>query len=306
MAKTPRRTDETELKSLLERLLLLLNKDKETEGRDERPDRPFLCAIQPLPREKWVAAAQTAVQINPANRPATHLLGMSGITAMADMASPESLAVVTSKYWGSSGVKLSVGFLEPIQQDLKDRILSHMNAWSDYANVQFFPSNTNPQVRITRGSGGYKSYLGTDILHTDPNGPTMWLQGFAMSTDDSEFHRVIRHETGHTLGFPHEHTRQEIVDQIDREKAIAYFMKTQGWSREEVIAQVLTPLAQSAIVATAHADPDSIMCYSLPGAIMEGGQEVPGGTDIDSQDQQFAALIYPKTGAAPTLMSQYY
>ena len=134
----------------------------------------------------------------------------------------------------------------------------------------------------------------------------MWLQGFSMSTEDSEFYRVVRHETGHTLGFPHEHTRQEIVANIDREKAIAYFMRTQGWSREEVIAQVLTPLEQSALIGTAHADPSSIMCYWLPGAIMKDGQDVPGGTDIDSQDGQFAGVIYPRRGAAPPVMKQFY
>ena len=73
-----------------------------------------------------------------------------------------------------------------------------------------------------------------------------------MATPDSEFHRVVRHETGHTLGFPHEHMRKEIIDRIDREKAIALFMSTQGWSREQVIAQVLTPLEASAMIATSE------------------------------------------------------
>jgi hypothetical protein len=228
------------------------------------------------------------------------------MAAMAGIASPESIAALTSKYWGTGGVNLTVGFLEPIQQDLRDRILSHMNAWSDYANVQFSYSTTDPQVRITRQGSEYKSYLGTDILHTDPNEPTMWLGQFAMSTPDSEFYRVIRHETGHTLSFPHEHTRKEIVDQIDSENAIALFMKTQGWSRDEVIAQVLTPLRQSEILATEHADPNSIMCYRLPGSIMKDGQDVPGGADIDVQDGQFAALLYPKTSAGPTRVPRYF
>jgi hypothetical protein len=181
-----------------------------------------------------------------------------------------------------------------------------MNAWSEHGNIEFTYSTTSPQVRITRDSGGYKSYLGTDVLHIEPNEPTMWLQGFAMDTEDSEFYRVVRHETGHTLGFPHEHMRKELVDRIDREKAITLFMRTQGWSRDEVIAQVLTPLAQSAITATAHADPDSIMCYALPGIIMRDGRSIPGGTDIDSEDGAFAGVIYPKSNSAPVQHGQYY
>lgn len=49
------------------------------------------------------------------------------------------------------------------------------------------------------------------------------LQGFSMTTPESEYKRVVRHETGHTLGFPHEHLRQEIVNDIDPDKAITYF-----------------------------------------------------------------------------------
>ena len=59
--------------------------------------------------------------------------------------------------------------------------------------------------RISRGSEGYWSYLGTDIRLIPRNRPTMNLQGFTMNTSESEYKRVVRHETGHTLGFPHEH-----------------------------------------------------------------------------------------------------
>jgi hypothetical protein len=59
--------------------------------------------------------------------------------------------------------------------------------------------------QISRGSEGYWSYLGTDIRLIPWNRPTMNLQGFTMNTSESEYKRVVRHETGHTLGFPHEH-----------------------------------------------------------------------------------------------------
>ena len=151
------------------------------------------------------------------------------------------------------------------------------------------------QVRIARKAGdGYWSYLGTDILSRPADQPTMNLDSFTMDTVESEFHRVVRHETGHTLGFPHEHTRSEIVNGIDYEKAIAYFMSTQGWSRDKVIAQVLTPLKDADLAETAHADPNSIMCYWLPASIMKNGIAVPGGTDIDTQDGQFAGQVYPR------------
>jgi len=251
------------------------------------------CSIKLLPPEERIEAASTAARINPANAPALRTLNF---VAPDVVITPAHLALLTAKYWGSGGVRLTVGFLDGPAADLRARILSHMNAWAASCNVRFTETASNPQVRIARTAGdGYWSYLGTDVLHIGAGQPTMNLDSFTMNTPDSEFHRVVRHETGHTLGFPHEHMRSEIVARIDREKAITYFMQTQGWSREQVIAQVLTPLDNSALIATAHADPNSIMCYWLPATIMKDGVAVAGGTDIDTQDALFASGVYPKT-----------
>jgi hypothetical protein len=114
-----------------------------------------------------------------------------------------------------------------------------------------------------------------------------------MTTPESEFVRVVRHEAGHTLGFPHEHMRKELVDLIDRQKAIAYFGQTQGWTPQEVEFQVLTPLSKGSLIATDHADPKSIMCYQIPGSITKNGQPIIGGTDIVATDRDFIARIYP-------------
>ena len=55
-------------------------------------------------------------------------------------------------------------------------------------------------ARIDSGDqSGYWSYLGTDILSIAAGEPTMNLQEFSMDTPESEFHRVVRHETGHAL-----------------------------------------------------------------------------------------------------------
>jgi hypothetical protein len=126
------------------------------------------------------------------------------------------------------------------------------------------------------------------------------LEAFTMQTPESEFHRVVRHETGHTMGFPHEHMRKELVALIDPQKAIAFFGQTQGWSADEVQAQVLTPLEDNSIMGTPEADQTSIMCYQIPGSITKDGNAILGGTDIDPLDFQFAAKIYPPaaTGAS--------
>ena len=228
---------------------------------------------------------------------------------MPDFApTPERLAVLTTKYWGNAGVQLTVGFRDNPPLDLRAKILSHMNAWSAAANVKFVETAMDAQVRISREpgtteweQGGYWSYLGTDILHIPPQYPTMMLQGFTMATPDQEFYRVVRHETGHTLGFPHEHMRRELVEKIDPDKAIAFYKETQNWDPDMVRDQVLTPIEESSLWGTGHADPNSIMCYQIPGEITKDGNPIPGGLDIDDLDYSFAASIYPLIQGAPRI-----
>jgi hypothetical protein len=152
-------------------------------------------------------------------------------------------------------------------------------------------------VRISFGPGGYWSYLGTDILHIPRSRQTMNLEGFTLNTPESEYRRVVRHETGHTLGFPHEHMRQALVDRIDPAKAYKWFLDTYGWDAATVDAQVLTPLDENSLTGT-PADQDSIMCYQLPGLITRDGQPITGGTDIDEVDYEFCGRIYPKPGSS--------
>ena len=258
----------------------------------------LVCTPRALPANLQVAAAERAVAVNPANHPGPALLSR----ALGLNPAKERIAVMIGKRWPSGGVKLKVGFLDKPPADLRTRILLHMNAWGKSANVQFIESRSNPQVRIARASNppdmsGYWSYLGTDILSIPAGQPTMNLEAFTMDTPESEFVRVVRHEAGHTLGFPHEHMRLELVKKIDEAKAIAFFGRTQGWTPDEVRAQVLTPLEQSSILSS-KADAKSIMCYQIPGLITKDGKPIVGGKNIDKTDHAFAASVYPKAKAA--------
>lgn len=119
----------------------------------------------------------------------------------------------------------------------------------------------------------------------------MNLEGFTMAMPKREFRRVVRHETGHTLGFPHEHMRQELVVRLDRDKVIAAYMASQGWAEQEVIDQILTPLEESSILGT-PTDETSIMCYQVDGSLTLDGIPILGGVDINGADYDFAALVY--------------
>jgi hypothetical protein len=256
-----------------------------------------ICTPVSLPPHLHLQAAEQAISINPVNRPPYEWLCQLLVGLVVPQ--PNHLALLTTKYWGKGGVKLSVGFVEPTPRDLQDRILRHMNAWGRVCNASFAWAQTDPQVRISRGGGGYWSYLGTDVLSIPRGQQTMNLEGFTMATPESEFVRVVRHETGHTLGFPHEHLRRELVARINPAAAIAYFGRTQGWSAEMVRQQVLTPLEESSLLGTEHADQDSIMCYQLPASLTTDGQPIRGGSDLDAADATFAAKVYPLAAPPP-------
>jgi hypothetical protein len=162
------------------------------------------CRLKTLPPHQQAEGARRAIEVNPANRPllllAWEMLQRHAGCEPAAVPRHEMLAVLTSKWWGGGGVRLTVGFLDGPDAETRRLILAHMNAWSKYANVSFVESGADAQVRIARAEDGYWSYLGTDVLSIPPGEPTMNLQGFTAGTPESEYKRVVRHETGHTLG----------------------------------------------------------------------------------------------------------
>ncbi len=265
---------------------------------------PFIaCQLKRLPPHQQIEAARAAILENPMNAPG----GVEYIPAPKEdeegtMPRAYRLALVTSKWWGTGGVKLTVSFLDSPPASVRSKILAHANAWGQSANVQFRETASGGQVRIARTPGeGYYSYLGKDISLIPAGQPTMNLDSFSDATPDSEYMRVVRHEFGHTLGFPHEHMRRQIVARIDPQKAIAYFAAADGWDEETVRDQVLTPLEDATLTATPDADVTSIMCYQLPGTITVDGQPIPGGLDIDASDFALAARLYPRsTTPTPT------
>ncbi|MGY4366692.1 hypothetical protein ACVW1A_002757 [Bradyrhizobium sp. LB1.3] len=262
----------------------------------------IVCRPKSLQLDMLANAERKALIINPANEAERHTIER---TAIGRRGGARRIAVVIGRKWPVKGVQLSVSFMDSPKSDLRRRILLHMNAWGQKANVKFAETSGVGQVRIARldspeDEAGYWSYVGTEILEIDKGKPTMNLEGFTMRTSEAEFKRVVRHEAGHTLGFDHEHMRSDIVKLIDRDKAIRFFDEDQGWTPEEVDEQVLTPLAKKSIMGTKEADPVSIMCYQLPAAIMKNGKPIKGGNDINPRDHAFAASLYPKKSRTAT------
>ena len=257
--------------------------------------------IRMLPEELWEQAAEIAVQINPENAAVSDSSGGNQHAVR--------LCLVTGKRWEKWGRRFSVGFMDAtILSDMRSKILFHMNAWGQYCNVQFSEISGHPEdatIRITcREKDGFWSYIGTDILSAPKQEATMNL-GLGINSSSEQFCRHVRHETGHTLGFPHEHQRSEIINNIDPEKAVEYFKATNGWDAQTTKINVLTLLPDSALTKGAAPDPYSIMAYPLPGVIMKDGNAIPYNKDISPLDGQFAASVYPLPASFSTVSARY-
>lgn len=248
-----------------------------------------VCTPKVVIGEAAIVAARRAIEIYPANAPSTEGPGDHP---------PARLALLTSKYWGPAGKQLTVSFIDNPAKALRDRILGHMNAWSEFCGMSFVWSQSGGVIRVTREYAGYWSYLGVDALGVARDEPTFCLQGFTMQTKESEFTRVVRHEAGHAVGFHHEQLRRKIVDRLDVRKTLDYFARTQGWDEASTRFNVLTPIEDAALTASDLTDETSIMCYQLPASITKDGRPIPGGADFSATDRTHAAKVYPK-GDAP-------
>lgn len=257
-----------------------------------KADAVAICTPMGLDERFLVEASRRAIEINPSNAAPEEQVARFA-KAMDIEPSPQHLAFLTGKLWPNKGVKLGVSFMEATAEVLRNRILEHMNSWGQFSNVRFSWSQSNGEIRISRGAGGYYSYLGTDCLSINRDRQTMNLQGFTMQTSEQEFRRVVRHETGHTIGCPHEHSRRALIARLDPQKVIAEFGRSQGWSEQMVREQILTPIEESSILSGEPADELSLMAYQFPGSLTRDGRPIPGGMDFSELDKKVAAKIYP-------------
>ena len=288
------------LSKLSNNLEELLNDDAEPENEKEDDVVRAGCLVLALPEKIQLQAARTAIRHNPRNAGSDSARRV----VQSEVDHPEKLKIAISvdKFLGRTPRTITVSFMDRMGFEARYRILSHMNAWSKTACISFAYVANQGTVRISTAGTEFKSYIGTDVLHIDPNFPTMWLGGFTKNTSESEYLRVVRHETGHTLGFPHEHMRKEVIARLDPRGCYEYFGRG-GWGTEMVNSQVLTPINSMTLLATSI-DEQSIMCYSMPGSCTKDGKPVLGGKDINDTDYWFAGHIYPKPGASLASLMQ--
>src|SRR5688500_16868523 len=94
----------------------------------------ILCRPKSLPLDKLAAAERRAIEVNPENERESRTVER---TPPGRRGGQRRIAVVVARKWPATGVRLSVSFLDNASTALRSRILKHMNAWGEHANVVF-------------------------------------------------------------------------------------------------------------------------------------------------------------------------
>jgi serralysin len=250
------------------------------------------CADKALPPELAGAGLTAAVDERPDN------ILMPGMTPMAGMAvntlDMPAMAVVATKLW-KPGRQLRVRFMDNPSQTVRQKIEKYAHEWEKYISVRFvFGNSSSAEIRITTTAGlGSWSYLGTDNLLIPGNKATMNYGWFTSSTPDDEFKRTTLHEFGHALGCIHEHMNPLGNIPWNREAVYRYYMTTQGWTKEDVDAQVLAKYNAASLNIGVY-DPKSIMHYPVPKELTIGQNfSVGWNKKLSTQDKKFIRQMYP-------------
>lgn len=188
------------------------------------------------------------------------------------------------KFW-PNGTVLKVGFIGGTTAQM-NMVKKYMPVWSQYANITFEFTQSNPDVRISFDpSDGAWSYVGTDVKSIPKSMATMNL-GWV---DEA----VILHETGHTLGLGHEHQNPEGGIQWDVDAVIRELSgPPNNWDVATIMWNVIDPYKVDKIVGTVL-DPKSIMMYAIPDRWTLNDFSTNFNPALSDLDKQFIGTIYP-------------
>jgi hypothetical protein len=250
-----------------------------------------ICVDRVIPLRLKAAAAELAVTEHPANGP-------RGLRMMAGAsAHPLKMALFTGKRW-KPGRSLGIRFLDGSKTQ-RSQTQHFATMWLKYANVKMdFGAGPEAEIRISfEADPGSWSAVGTDCLLRDAfpvAEPTMNFGWLRDDTDEQEYRRVVVHEFGHSLAAIHEHQNPKGGIRWNEAAVYEYFSgPPNNWSKEDINFNILQKYSIDQLNATAF-DPKSIMLYSFPPELIQGGKGTPNNNDLSTGDKKFIAKMYAK------------
>lgn len=238
--------------------------------------------------------AHTARLVSERNSPDP--VQVATFAAHAGIETPLAAVMLTHKRW-RPGQIIRIAFLDGSPR-LRARVKKYANRWLWDAGLAFrwVSDPHQSDIRITFTRGGSWSYLGTDNLTIDKDRPTMQFGWLTEDSDDVEVRRVTIHEFGHMLSLGHEQAHPNGKIPWNKPACYDYYRRTQGWSPEQVEAQVFQVYDREQTNFTRY-DPKSIMHYALPAELLTDPSRAVGwNTKRSALDREFIRRRYP--GAA--------
>jgi hypothetical protein len=201
----------------------------------------------------------------------------------------------TDAFWPQNSV-ITVKFIggDTQQKNLAWKRFLVINSISNLQYTRVESGNANIRVAFDQNDGHW-SYIGVYNKQIPQNQKTMNI-ALNGSEDDSEWDRVVIHETLHSAGFFHELQHPYYTVPWNTQKVLDYYRQTQGWSDAMIHAQVLDRDDPKNFKGTPF-DPNSIMCYPVPKELTTNGFSVGWNIKLSPCDIAEIQNIYPPKSA---------
>ena len=216
-----------------------------------------------------------------------------------------------TKLWAKNS-KIKYGFVSDGDGNLVSFIREAFKDWMELTCLTIEEEKANPDAADIRISfiadRGHYSNIGTDSklqeasLNSSGRFESMNLDPTGL--DNLNYMRgVAKHETGHSIGFAHEHQNPDHPIIWDEDLVRTEFAQSQGWDNQKIFENILEKLSDTNQYVFTPRDGKSIMHYSFPPELIRNanGADVPTPENpnvvLSPVDKDFARKQYGCSGA---------